>query len=135
MQTQCYDDGAVCSRVACCDNHVESWLGLIYVATKAVHHSFVVGSVSVLTRKYNIPSGRGCNKGHRGKWQILQSSETFIIAANLGYDESIGRLKEGFKFGYVRKEDFATALRGHQAAVDATKSPQRELAGKILSTS
>jgi hypothetical protein len=28
--------------------------------------------------------------------------------------------------GFVSKEDFAAALRGHQAAVDATKSPQRE---------
>eukprot|EP00984_Skeletonema_dohrnii_P009620 scaffold3685_cov132-Skeletonema_dohrnii-CCMP3373.AAC.1 len=26
----------------------------------------------------------------------------------------------------VTKEDFAVALRAHQAAVDATKSPQRE---------
>jgi len=37
------------------------------------------------------------------------------------------------KCGYVSKEDFASALRGHQAAVDATKSPQRELAEKRLS--
>jgi hypothetical protein len=30
--------------------------------------------------------------------------------------------------GDVDKEDFAAALRAHQAAVDATKSPQREVA-------
>ena len=30
--------------------------------------------------------------------------------------------------GNVSKEDFAAALRAHQAAVDATKSPQREAA-------
>ena len=29
----------------------------------------------------------------------------------------------------IRKEDYAAALRAHQAAVDATKSPQREAAG------
>jgi hypothetical protein len=28
--------------------------------------------------------------------------------------------------GFVSKEDFEAALRGHQAAVDATKSKQRE---------
>jgi hypothetical protein len=28
--------------------------------------------------------------------------------------------------GVVSKEDYAAALRGHQAAVDATKSKQRE---------
>jgi len=36
-----------------------------------------------------------------------------------------------FKAGFVSKDDLAAALRAHQAAEDATKSPQRELAGKI----
>jgi len=52
----------------------------------------------------------------------------WIIAANLGHDNSLNALKGGYKKGYVSKEDFAAALRGHQAAVDATKSPQREAA-------
>jgi formylmethanofuran:tetrahydromethanopterin formyltransferase len=50
----------------------------------------------------------------------------FIIAANLGYDDSIKGLKEYYTNGQVSKEDFAAALRAHKAAVDATKSPQRE---------
>ncbi len=54
----------------------------------------------------------------------------FIIAANLGDDESLKMLKFGYRDGLVSKEDFAAALRAHQAAVDATKSPQRELAEK-----
>jgi len=37
-------------------------------------------------------------------------------------------VKGGFKRGSISKEDYASALRGHQAAVDATKSPQREAA-------
>eukprot|EP00984_Skeletonema_dohrnii_P001713 scaffold569_cov67-Skeletonema_dohrnii-CCMP3373.AAC.3 len=57
----------------------------------------------------------------------------WIIAAKLGYDESMKTVKEGFMFGFVSKEDFAAALRGHQAAVDATKSPQREEAEVALS--
>jgi len=56
----------------------------------------------------------------------------WIIAAKLGDDDSIVRLKEGFKDGFVSKEEFASALRGHQAAVDATKSPQREEAEKLV---
>ena len=36
------------------------------------------------------------------------------------------QLKSCFRGGLVSKEDFAAALRAHQAAVDATKSPQRE---------
>jgi hypothetical protein len=35
-------------------------------------------------------------------------------------------VKNGYKRGFVSKDDFAAALRGHQAAVDATKSKQRE---------
>jgi TPR repeat protein len=56
----------------------------------------------------------------------------WIIAANLGYDFSLGALKEGYKVGLVSKEDFAAALRGHQSAVDATKSPQREVVEAAL---
>jgi TPR repeat protein len=54
----------------------------------------------------------------------------YIIAANLGHDRSIQLLlKECYKRGgLVSKEDFAAALRAHQAAVDATKSPQRDAA-------
>eukprot|EP00986_Skeletonema_menzelii_P004534 scaffold1550_cov74-Skeletonema_menzelii.AAC.3 len=54
----------------------------------------------------------------------------FIIAAKLGNDRSLESVKILFKAGYATKEDFAAALRGHQAAVDATKSPQREEAAK-----
>ena len=51
-----------------------------------------------------------------------------IIAANLGYDNSLKLLRTFHAEGIVSKEDLASALRGHQAAVDATKSPQREAA-------
>jgi hypothetical protein len=44
----------------------------------------------------------------------------FIIAAKLGYGDSLDALKEGFQGGLISKEDFASALRAHQAAVDAT---------------
>ena len=39
-------------------------------------------------------------------------------------------LKKVYKAGLVSKEDFAAALRAHQTAVDATKSPQREAADR-----
>jgi len=54
-----------------------------------------------------------------------------IIAANLGHDISLGFLKSAYKVGglvggLISKDDFAATLRAHQAAVDATKSAQRE---------
>eukprot|EP00986_Skeletonema_menzelii_P000221 scaffold59_cov144-Skeletonema_menzelii.AAC.4 len=55
-----------------------------------------------------------------------RAKKHWIIAANMGDDESLDRLKKLFKLGLFSKEDLASALRGHQSAVDATKSPQRE---------
>ncbi len=59
------------------------------------------------------------------------ASKHYIIAASQGDDVSIKALMDGFKSGFVRKEDLAAALRAHQAAVDATKSPQREEADEF----
>jgi len=72
----------------------------------------------------------GAMKGENGRYD--RAVKHFIIAAKLGHDDSVQRLKGMYKSGYVSKEDFASALRGHQAAVNATKSPQRELAEKCL---
>ena len=55
----------------------------------------------------------------------------YIIAAAQGLDESTDTLKKKFREGYVSKEDLAAALRAHQAAVDETKSPQRDKAEEI----
>jgi hypothetical protein len=68
----------------------------------------------------------GCYEGRNDRSD--RSIKHIIIAANLGYDKAIQALKGCYKNGLVSKEDFAAALRGHQAAVDATKSPQRDAA-------
>ena len=63
-----------------------------------------------------------------GKGNFDKAVKHFIIAANLGYGGSIEKLKKCYARGMVSKEDFAAVLRAHQAAVDATKSPQRDAA-------
>ena len=50
----------------------------------------------------------------------------------LGDDDSLRNVKMAYKYGLVSKEDFAAALRCHKAAIDATKTPQREEAAAIL---
>jgi hypothetical protein len=60
--------------------------------------------------------------------RLERAAKHWIIAANLGHDNALNALKSCYKDGIISKEDFAAALRGHQAAVDATKSPQREAA-------
>ena len=60
------------------------------------------------------------------KGRIDRAVKHLVIAANLGDDNSMQRLKRFYADGDMSKEDFASALRAYQAAVNATKSPQRE---------
>ena len=64
--------------------------------------------------------------------QYGRAAKHFIIAANLGCDEALEQIKRLFKAGYANKEDYTAALRGYQAAIAATKSPQREEAAAFL---
>ena len=59
----------------------------------------------------------------------------WIIAVNFGHDFALKSLRDIYTKtkGLLSKEDFAAALRAHQAAVDATKSPQREVADAYIS--
>ena len=61
-----------------------------------------------------------------------RAAKHYIIAANLGNDNSLKCIKDLFAEGKVTKDDYAAALRGHQAAVDATKSAEREKAANSL---
>ena len=72
----------------------------------------------------------GCYEAKKGR--IERAVRHLIIAANLGFDRSIELLKEFYKkeLELVSKEVFAAALRGHHAAVKATKSQQRDAAAK-----
>ena len=55
-----------------------------------------------------------------------------IISAHLGFDDAIKQLRTSYVDGLVSKEEFATALRAHHAAVDAAKSPQRDAAATAV---
>ena len=68
----------------------------------------------------------GCNEARNERYE--RATKHFIIAAKLGHNESLEGVKEGFADGYVSKEDYESALRGHQAAVDETKSEKRAAA-------
>eukprot|EP00984_Skeletonema_dohrnii_P010227 scaffold3993_cov81-Skeletonema_dohrnii-CCMP3373.AAC.1 len=70
--------------------------------------------------RYNL----GCYEGERFKFE--RAVKHWIIAANLGDEDSMHNVRDTYRSGLVSKEDYAAALRGHQAAIDAMKSPQRE---------
>ena len=62
------------------------------------------------------------------KGQNDRAVKHYIIAAKLGFGNSLDALKELYKEGHASKEDFATALNGYQSAIEAMKSPQRKAA-------
>ena len=68
----------------------------------------------------------GCVEWNNGRHE--RALRHWIIAANLGHDNSLEAIKRGHRDGLVSKDDFASTLRAHKAAVDAMKSPQREAA-------
>ena len=70
----------------------------------------------------------GCLEQEKGR--IDRAIKHYIIAAKLGCDDALHNVKLGFTDGFVNKEDYEAALRGHQAAVDATKSQQRDAAAE-----
>jgi tetratricopeptide (TPR) repeat protein len=87
---------------------------------KAVHHWEEAAIGGHPRARYML----GCIVGANGNKE--KAAKHFIIAAKQGHDEALKFVKKSFLDGAVSKEDYASALRGHQAAVDATKSAQRE---------
>jgi hypothetical protein len=73
------------------------------------------------------PAARAVVAAHEMKnGRFERAAKHYIIAANLGHDNSLQEVKALFVKGIVSKEEYAAALRAHQAAVDATKSAERE---------
>jgi TPR repeat protein len=60
--------------------------------------------------------------------RIYRAMKHFIIAAKQGENDSLKAVKINFRRGFMSEEDYEATLRGHQAAVDATKSEQRDAA-------
>jgi tetratricopeptide (TPR) repeat protein len=69
----------------------------------------------ILLADYEIENGR-----------MERAVKHLNIAANLGHDPSLKLIKELFVEGIVIKEGYTAALRGYQAAVNETKSAERE---------
>ena len=139
LGTERYDEGDYKSafeywtKAACLgDAHAHYQLSRLHYDGKGVekdekkelHHLREAAIEGHPNARYNL----GCFEVNRG--QRDRAVKHFIIAAKLGHDGSLKAVKDLYKAGIVSKEDFAAALRGHQAAVVATKSPQRQAAEK-----
>ena len=68
----------------------------------------------------------GCHEEDNGRME--RAVKHWIIAANMGHEDSMKTLWKYHAKGLVKKEDLTATLRAHHAAVNAAKSPQREQA-------
>jgi TPR repeat protein len=93
---------------------------------KQVYHLEVAAIGGHVKARHNL----GCHEANNGRME--RAVKHFIIAANMGYDESMKALWKYHAKGFVKKEALTVTLRAHQAAVDATKSEQREEIEELL---
>ncbi len=93
---------------------------------KAAHHweEAAIGGHPIARRNL------GCFEVNNGKYE--RAAKHFIIAANLEDNNSLEGLRTLYANGRASKEDYASALRAYQVAVDATKSVEREKAEEAI---
>jgi hypothetical protein len=116
------------------DAEAHSTLSLMYLygegvekdIEKGVHHMEEAAIGGHPTARYNL----GIGEWNNGRFE--RAKKHFIIAANLGHEKSLQALRQLYADGHASKEDYAGALRAYQAAVDATKSEEREKAEKAM---
>ncbi len=93
---------------------------------KAIYHTEEAAIGGHPKARHNLGYGAAKNGN------VERARKHWIIAANLGHHESLKALRLLYANGYASKEDYADALRAYQAAVDATKSPERERAEEVM---
>ena len=74
------------------------------------------------TARHNL----GVREWRNGRFE--RAKRHFIIAANLGCNDSLKGLRMLYAEGHATKDNYLSALRAYQAALDATKSPERKVA-------
>ena len=87
---------------------------------KEVYHLEEAAIMGHNEARFNL----GAYETRRGR--VERAVKHLVIAANLGDDKSMQELKGFYADGDMTKEAFDSTLRAYQAAVHATKSPQRE---------
>jgi TPR repeat protein len=81
------------------------------------------------------PFARGYLAVHeKNNNRMERAAKHQIIAANLGFEPSLKWIKELFVEGIVSKDEYAAVLRGYQAAVNETKSAEREKAEAVYNS-
>lgn len=57
--------------------------------------------------------------------QMERAMKHYMIAARGGFDECLKEVGEGYKAGYITKDEYASTLRTYQHSIDEMKSEDR----------
>ncbi len=89
---------------------------------KAVYHYEEAAIGGHFVARHNL----GCLEWM--KLRFDRAVKHLIIAANLGWHDSLKAIRELYAKGHASKEDYAAALRAYQTAVEEMKSAERDVA-------
>jgi tetratricopeptide (TPR) repeat protein len=88
---------------------------------KEIYHLEEAAIRGHVVARFNL----GCYEQEKGR--IDRAVKHWIIAAIHGDDGAMKLLRDLYASGHVLKEELEATLRAHHAAVDAAKSPQRDV--------
>jgi len=100
--------------------------GVVEDVKKAVYHWEEAAIAGHPEARHNL----GYIEAANGNFE--RAKNHWIIAANLGCHGSLKNLRALYAKGHASREDYASALRAYQAALDATKSADREKADNAI---
>ena len=94
---------------------------------RAKHHMVVAAIGGHERARYNL----GIMEGNNGNIDLAMKH--FMIAARSGYDKALKKVGDGYKDGYVTKDEYASTLRAYQSCLNEMKSEQRSAVESTLS--
>jgi TPR repeat protein len=91
-------------------------------ARKATYHKQLAAMAGNVQARYNL----GCAEGRAGN--INRACKHWMISANDGCGLSMKAVQEGYKSGFVTKDDHAKTTRAYGNSIDEMKSDDRDRA-------
>jgi len=93
---------------------------------KAMHHYRLAAIGGHEMARHNLGAIE-YNKGNNER-----AYKHYMIAAKAGMDNALKVVGDGYKYGYVTKDEYASTLRAYQVSVNEMKSKQRTIAASVL---
>ena len=98
---------------------------------KAIQHWEAAAMKGHEAARYNLGAtekDKGIKSRAMKPLHMKRAYKHFMIAAKSGFDLSLKQVGDGYKDGYVTKDDYATTLRAYQESHDVMKTDERDRA-------